>query len=795
MSTNVRVMTNVIYIGNENGYVSTRELIARLGYFELLELRRRSPLLYAGSEDNLTQRQRNERDGPRARNHTGITRLWNHRDDLSPMPIKAVVNPFVTLNQPSSEPQAYRSDERPSIPATQQVIIPTDHTTSSTGDKLHTVMVARGSTSSQADDPSPSIPVIQLGIERPDAPLSDTSEAKNADIETKGDPDSLENVSAPAPTFKLMDADDEQKGVIEAKGNTDLLVIAPPGTGKTYALIHRLTYLVESGLCENPLEEILVLSFSRAAVSEIRKRIQERISSGGDSRTLWAQVRTFDSMATYWLKRIMAPSELRSGYENRIIQFNEARKAGQLGDVLQEIKKIKYFLVDEVQDLNGPRAEMVLSLAFLIHHAGGSCTFLGDPAQAIYDFVELDQNAGLRSTEFLRRLMNGPHGIPSPEKLEFKNYRRFESDRMLDFVVKAREAMGPDGLEPDIFRLDELLRELGPPAKISELNELCNMEGSKAVLVRTNLEAYWFSEYCKANQIPSVLWRGKTGNYWPGWIGRLFLGFANDTMSLSMAERRWDTFIGEHEHMDFAKATIYLQEQGLIDNGNINLRELNHLIGSSAPVTDLNAHADSLVITTIHRSKGLEFDNVFLYVPRLGCGMAQDEVRIVYVAATRAKRMLHLIDRDDKLIRYGAKRQRGANTSVFQIRAYPKAPHIGLLLDGTDMVEPQGMLNIEGYDGVVNYLWKECHDKQLSITIVNGTIRHHNKVLAFISEKVQRDINRVSRLRRIDVPSLEGVNIVDLATAAHDQDEPDNKDKLGAACLSIIPVISGVAVI
>lgn len=49
-------------------------------------------------------------------------------------------------------------------------------------------------------------------------------------------------------------------------------VIAPPGCGKTYALTQKVRYLLATGV---PPEQILVLSFSKAAVSVIQSRLRE----------------------------------------------------------------------------------------------------------------------------------------------------------------------------------------------------------------------------------------------------------------------------------------------------------------------------------------------------------------------------------------------------------------------------------------------------------------------------------------------------------------------------------------
>src|SRR5260370_5144593 len=84
----------------------------------------------------------------------------------------------------------------------------------------------------------------------------------------------------------------EQAAVVSLPVEAHALVSAAAGTGKTHTLAGRLTRLVEGeGLSAG--DELLVLSFSRAAVAELRRRIAGLV---GDPRYVGAA--TFDSFAT-----------------------------------------------------------------------------------------------------------------------------------------------------------------------------------------------------------------------------------------------------------------------------------------------------------------------------------------------------------------------------------------------------------------------------------------------------------------------------------------------------------------
>lgn len=86
----------------------------------------------------------------------------------------------------------------------------------------------------------------------------------------------------------------EQQAVVDQPWDTRLLVTAGAGTGKTHTLVRRMDALVGHIDPDEALEasELLVLSFSRAAVRELRDRIARH---GEHARRV--RVQTFDSWA------------------------------------------------------------------------------------------------------------------------------------------------------------------------------------------------------------------------------------------------------------------------------------------------------------------------------------------------------------------------------------------------------------------------------------------------------------------------------------------------------------------
>src|SRR5580704_5203504 len=77
--------------------------------------------------------------------------------------------------------------------------------------------------------------------------------------------------------------DPEQSRVVAHRGGP-LLVLAGPGTGKTTTLVEAVLDRIRGPQSLRP-EEILVLTFSRAAAAELRDRIGARLTSGAGAPT------------------------------------------------------------------------------------------------------------------------------------------------------------------------------------------------------------------------------------------------------------------------------------------------------------------------------------------------------------------------------------------------------------------------------------------------------------------------------------------------------------------------------
>src|SRR4051794_14523028 len=84
----------------------------------------------------------------------------------------------------------------------------------------------------------------------------------------------------------------EQRSIVDAPLDARQLVLAGAGSGKTHVLVARLAELLENPAVQ-PGNEILVLSFTRAVVQELKRRLAQ-----ASDRSRLVKPMTFDSFST-----------------------------------------------------------------------------------------------------------------------------------------------------------------------------------------------------------------------------------------------------------------------------------------------------------------------------------------------------------------------------------------------------------------------------------------------------------------------------------------------------------------
>ncbi|MEV0699584.1 ATP-dependent helicase [Saccharopolyspora sp. NPDC050389] len=435
---------------------------------------------------------------------------------------------------------------------------------------------------------------------------------------------------------------EEQQAVVDQPADALVSVVAGPGTGKTHTLVRRLDTLVEHGGLSSG--EILVLTFSRAAVRELRHRLAHH---GDAARHVRAQ--TFDSWALDLLTSIDGNDEWQArGFEARIEGAVEAIQNGRADEYCDELRHIA---VDEVQDLVGVRRVMVESL---LERFDCGFTVVGDPAQAIYGFQISDPAARAAETNRFFTRMREIFGEELRELALTKNFRVREdtATAALPFGSELRKGVNGHGRSLG-NRLRVALHDTVPFGDLSD--EYARMVLSQeslttAILCRTNGQALLVAEDLHQAGVHHRLQRSARDKIVAGWIAGLFNVGSGSFLTRSGFDELVRTFPLDEdaEHGLLWTWLVRATSTGRGDN-TVDLRRLRSAIESGRLPDELtDQRAASVVVSSYHRAKGLEFDQVIVADPgpnRDGFDMDHaEEARMLYVAMTRARDELAWID-------------------------------------------------------------------------------------------------------------------------------------------------------
>lgn len=466
--------------------------------------------------------------------------------------------------------------------------------------------------------------------------------------------------------------------IISAPLDSHIILNSGPGTGKTYTIIQRLIYILKNKLC--PAEEIYVLCYTRSAKELVESRINDAVISGEiqpSAKNIC--VLTFDSYATYFLiamkeQGVITENFENCGYNERIKLFNDNIKQ-------EDFEAVSYFVVDELQDLVNERAEMVLKILENL-----KCGYLlaGDRCQSIYDY-SADDDAKISSTEFYKRIEElFPEDM---QRYELTVNKRQKSELAAEAEKMRKVLLAESFMEQNKYA-DNMMSKYSADIKIE--NYIKNLsqspDVSTAILCRNNGEAEYISGLLCQKRICHVLNRGVDNVVpIPRWIADVFWDYCRDTIEKN-------TFIERLKfRTDLTNTETVWKElcalTGLKDNADIiNVSELTKALSTPGNIPpEFYGETPLLTVSTIHRAKGKEFDNVILIESHIKYSSdSAEEARVRYVALTRAKNKFETMKRTAKYFKRtssGRSIELGQNNLYRTSNKYCKFISVGLTGD------------------------------------------------------------------------------------------------------------------
>ena len=459
--------------------------------------------------------------------------------------------------------------------------------------------------------------------------------------------------------------------VADEREQTNMLVLAGPGSGKTRILVHRIAFLVR--VCRENPRGILALAYNRHAVAEIRQRLRALIGNDANGVTvLTCHALAMRLTGASFTERPAEDTDFTQVLADAVRLLKGEGTLADDADAQRErlLSGFRWILVDEYQDIGPEQYELISALAGRTLNDPDrklSLFAVGDDDQNVYGF------AGA-SVKYIRRFQADYRAKPDYLTANYRSTAniidasnalislatdRMKADRPIE-IDEARRAApkgGPwESLDPvakgrvQILNVDssfttqaeQIVREM---LRLAALDPEWSWSNA-AVIAREWRLLHPVIAFCEANNIPAQragqdppqFWRLRETQRLVEWLSQ------RGTEPVSPAEL--DAFVAAQPAgpwWDLLMEAIanYRLECGEGPLPAAHLREWLAEWGR-----EIRRRQRGLLLLTAHRVKGLEFDHVAVLDGNWEDREAEADPdaarRLFYVAMTRARKTLIL---------------------------------------------------------------------------------------------------------------------------------------------------------
>ncbi len=440
-----------------------------------------------------------------------------------------------------------------------------------------------------------------------------------------------------------------QKEIIDDHESRCIVVAAGPGSGKTRVLVHKLASLL---LLEDVKhEQLLMLTFSRAAATEFKQRLMQLIGNAAH----FVEIKTFHSYCFDLLGRVGNLDEAGDVVKQAAEMINN-------GEVEPNRISKTVLVIDEAQDMS--KDDYALVTALMKANEEMRVIAVGDDDQNIYEFRG-------SNSQYLYELTQTEHSrfIEMPE-----NYRslRHIVNAANDFARNIRQRIKSTPII-SMSQEDGEVRIVKHPYEIQKkkvymyqpiLEDVTQLLGSNAskesdassrkknetisILTQTNEEAVIMLALLHSHGIKSKLVQSMDGlRFWNLAEVRYFLKKIDqgikETKSPIIPDDIWEaakqqTFqkYATSQALPYLRRSLQIFEQ---TNRAKYYSDLREFVFESSVEDFCDISKLDIMVSTIHKAKGHEFDHVLMLITHPE-HPTDDILRRYYVGMTRAKRTL-----------------------------------------------------------------------------------------------------------------------------------------------------------
>ena len=406
--------------------------------------------------------------------------------------------------------------------------------------------------------------------------------------------------------------------IIDDNQSKYIVVAAGPGSGKTRVLVHKLASLL---LLEDVKhEQLLMLTFSRAAATEFKKRLIDLVGNVAH----YVEIKTFHSYS-------FDPIGKQGNLDEAKDVVRQAAEIMEKGEVEPSKIAKSVLVIDEAQDMGEDDFRLVQAL--MRQNEEMRVIAVGDDDQNIYAFRGSD-------SRYMQSLVS-QEGAKLYEMTD--NYRSAKAivDCANRFVLRI----------PGRMKHATIQSATGEDGKVMAIKSLQNTEikvqGSTAVLTRTNEETMQVAYELERRGLHVTVAQSMGGFHFGNLAEvRYFMRQLDEVDEVTVSKEKWHEAKKRTLETYASSTCLDVMRHFFADFDAIHKTyyrsDLREFIVESN-VEDFIASDDkSIFVSTIHKAKGREFDSVYL-MSAVPDGRNVEDMRAYYVGLTRAKRNLYLV--------------------------------------------------------------------------------------------------------------------------------------------------------
>ena len=409
----------------------------------------------------------------------------------------------------------------------------------------------------------------------------------------------------------------KQREIIEDKQSKYIVVAAGPGSGKTRVLVHKLASLL---LMEDVKhEQLLMLTFSRAAATEFKKRLIELVGNAAH----FVDIKTFHSYSFDLLGRQGTLEEAES----------VVRRAAEMienGEV-EENKIVKSVLViDEAQDMSID--DFCLVKALMQRNEEMRVIAVGDDDQNIYAFRGSD-------SAYLKSL------ITDYQATFYELIENYRSDcAIVDYANRFVQQIPNRMKQTPIVSVSKELGILDATATANFSSFKTSL--STAILTVTNEQTLQMAHLLRQQGKHVRLIQATDGFRFINLAEvRYFFKQLGKTEDGSFTDKQWKEAKQHTEEAYATSSCLDALKQFFADfeatHKSYYLSDLREFALESNIDDFIASEGNTVYVSTIHKAKGREFDTVHLLLGGMQ-RIDNDMLRAIYVGITRAKHQLYV---------------------------------------------------------------------------------------------------------------------------------------------------------